>query len=623
MPGVDLFTNTNTSSSYRGDTNSQPAFPTDRPAGTETGFEQIFSGSLRSPDDNRIAKPAKDAQPDAPTQNREIRSRPAAGADTRKPSRQRSSDASSGTSPSESRTERPRADQPDPASRPVDVGPANAAEADSEPAADSNSEPVEGAAPQQLVSALLATVVPQQPVPTDAPLRSAAPEQNSALRETPGKPAESLAEAPITIPSGLLPALQVSHESEAAQTSAGVDVPAAPSPVETEGSASRQQFTDELANAAASTSIETDGQVVDVTQTAAQPRESRMPQQVAVAPKLVPAEFHRDEQASRTDEQPAFPNSESRTAMTTPTTDATAAKSAPSAASTKPANAMVEPANAEQLAVAPETDAADDAPVGANPKNTGARETEVKTDGTSRGDAKDTSVPSAADRFAHQGVNPAAHAAPQNTAAGSVAPLQSPLEKESADADDAPRTKPQTIREPGSLTDVRRVDVAPKPVHAAGQVVHANPAHVIEQAAQGIQIAHRDGREMQVRLSPPELGALQIEISLKDGVISARLETQTAAAQQLLSDNLQQLKESLSQQGLSVDRLDVFVGQQHSGGNLAQNGEGQNSRDQAFEGVAPWETGQPKPAAPASQRGGWSVDRSLVRGPLKQLDVVV
>ena len=43
----------------------------------------------------------------------------------------------------------------------------------------------------------------------------------------------------------------------------------------------------------------------------------------------------------------------------------------------------------------------------------------------------------------------------------------------------------------------------------------------------------RDG-EVRLRLSPPELGSLQIDVSLKNGVVSARVEAQSAAQAEAL-----------------------------------------------------------------------------------------
>ena len=96
-------------------------------------------------------------------------------------------------------------------------------------------------------------------------------------------------------------------------------------------------------------------------------------------------------------------------------------------------------------------------------------------------------------------------------------------------------------------------------------VTGLNIAQVIDQVAHSIQVTYHGGQAMQVHLNPPELGSLQVDVSVNGGVLSARLEAQTPAAQQILVDNLSQLKNSLSQQGVSFDRIDVRLADSNRG----------------------------------------------------------
>jgi len=66
------------------------------------------------------------------------------------------------------------------------------------------------------------------------------------------------------------------------------------------------------------------------------------------------------------------------------------------------------------------------------------------------------------------------------------------------------------------------------------------------------------GRELSIRLAPPELGPVLIEVHAEHGVITARLETHTDAARQVLSERLPQLHEALAQRGAVVDRVEVI-----------------------------------------------------------------
>jgi flagellar hook-length control protein FliK len=66
-----------------------------------------------------------------------------------------------------------------------------------------------------------------------------------------------------------------------------------------------------------------------------------------------------------------------------------------------------------------------------------------------------------------------------------------------------------------------------------------------------------NGGTMHIRLDPPELGALQVRVSMQDGVMTAAFETSNDDATKLLSHSLSQLKHALESQGVSVDKLHV------------------------------------------------------------------
>jgi flagellar hook-length control protein FliK len=65
------------------------------------------------------------------------------------------------------------------------------------------------------------------------------------------------------------------------------------------------------------------------------------------------------------------------------------------------------------------------------------------------------------------------------------------------------------------------------------------------------------GGTMNIRLAPPDLGAMQIMVKMEGGTMSASFETSNDEATRLLSHTLSQLKEALESQGVSVARLHV------------------------------------------------------------------
>ncbi len=79
-------------------------------------------------------------------------------------------------------------------------------------------------------------------------------------------------------------------------------------------------------------------------------------------------------------------------------------------------------------------------------------------------------------------------------------------------------------------------------------------------------LSQRGGDSVRLKLYPPELGSLRMEITVKNGELSARVEAETSAAKSVLLDNLPQLRDRLAEQGIKVERFDVGVSDQPEGG---------------------------------------------------------
>jgi flagellar hook-length control protein FliK len=92
-----------------------------------------------------------------------------------------------------------------------------------------------------------------------------------------------------------------------------------------------------------------------------------------------------------------------------------------------------------------------------------------------------------------------------------------------------------------------------------------DPARFVSRVARAIETAQDRGAPINLRLSPPELGAMRLELSVKQGVMTAKVETETAAARQALLDNLPTLRDRLAEQNIRIDRFDVNVRRDPSG----------------------------------------------------------
>jgi flagellar hook-length control protein FliK len=84
-------------------------------------------------------------------------------------------------------------------------------------------------------------------------------------------------------------------------------------------------------------------------------------------------------------------------------------------------------------------------------------------------------------------------------------------------------------------------------------------ARFVQRVEGAMRAAHQRDGKIQVRLSPPDLGSVKIELAVQNGVLSAKLEAETLAARNLLLDSLPALRERLAQQDIRVDKFDVDV----------------------------------------------------------------
>jgi flagellar hook-length control protein FliK len=103
----------------------------------------------------------------------------------------------------------------------------------------------------------------------------------------------------------------------------------------------------------------------------------------------------------------------------------------------------------------------------------------------------------------------------------------------------------------------------------------------------------RDGR-IQVRLSPPELGNLRIELTVQNGVMHAKVEAETPAARNALLDNLPALRDRLAQQDIRVEKFEVDLRRDFNG----STGGGQTFDRPSGQPDSGRQEGRPRPPAP-------------------------
>ncbi|QQS09795.1 MAG: flagellar hook-length control protein FliK [Phycisphaerales bacterium] len=92
---------------------------------------------------------------------------------------------------------------------------------------------------------------------------------------------------------------------------------------------------------------------------------------------------------------------------------------------------------------------------------------------------------------------------------------------------------------------------------------------VISKATQGLAAAIRQkGGSVVLKLEPESLGQLRITVSMRNGVVNAKIEAGTSEAAELLKTHQSALRESMHEKGMLVERLEI-VDASHTAKELA------------------------------------------------------
>ena len=84
---------------------------------------------------------------------------------------------------------------------------------------------------------------------------------------------------------------------------------------------------------------------------------------------------------------------------------------------------------------------------------------------------------------------------------------------------------------------------------------------VIDQIVSKVSFKVTGGQEeIKIRLEPPSLGSLQLKISVEGKTVNAVIVADNNITKEIIQSNLQQLKDSMAEQGLKLDNISVSVG---------------------------------------------------------------
>ncbi len=104
---------------------------------------------------------------------------------------------------------------------------------------------------------------------------------------------------------------------------------------------------------------------------------------------------------------------------------------------------------------------------------------------------------------------------------------------------------------------------------------------VTNQIVRGARFLTREGaNQVTLRLDPPELGEITIRLSSVDKVLSGEIRVESRMVQEIVNRNMAELRESLGNQGIQVDNIEVSV---ESGGrsNVDRDGSAASRREEA------------------------------------------
>lgn len=89
--------------------------------------------------------------------------------------------------------------------------------------------------------------------------------------------------------------------------------------------------------------------------------------------------------------------------------------------------------------------------------------------------------------------------------------------------------------------------------------------NILDQIAKKLNgSAHLNGEEISIQLDPENLGKVRVALGLKDGLMNAKIGVENEHVKKIVEENLQTLRDSLENQGIKIQGMEVNVEQRHS-----------------------------------------------------------
>ncbi|MEE9610138.1 MAG: flagellar hook-length control protein FliK [Desulfatiglandales bacterium] len=125
---------------------------------------------------------------------------------------------------------------------------------------------------------------------------------------------------------------------------------------------------------------------------------------------------------------------------------------------------------------------------------------------------------------------------------------------------------------PWAKSQARAVDI-PHDTHSAAfsetiktvgenqnPIRHALPSYLINQVGKQIARSILKGEKViRLQLRPPDLGVVKVEMDMKDNILKLGIITENSSVKELLLSNVHELRETLVQQGVRLERVDIQI----------------------------------------------------------------
>lgn len=132
---------------------------------------------------------------------------------------------------------------------------------------------------------------------------------------------------------------------------------------------------------------------------------------------------------------------------------------------------------------------------------------------------------------------------------------------------------------------------------AAGAERHVGREEILRQVREGLErhAGKRDG-EITIRLNPAELGELRVNLRLENQNLKVEMVAASSMVKEILTENLDSLKEALQRQNLNMESFDVTTGREGSpGGSPREGNDAREPRRAAAYGDDRGENGEAAP----------------------------